>query len=215
MHSCWINVDICIQVTVYVVVWINKFSQVICTLTEIPCWAWSPRRDSEHLNSALLSAHNEKEDMAKKGQVIFTAILLKFKSSFSLFRFSPLLAMSAWGIYLGTSISLFVSDSAALTEPDNKFKLRTHHIFSTSFLITVVLLWQCVVLLFSVNCEAASVLICLASGKASDNKPLTLNIKLHIFTHNSPVIADMNDTADYKLRLQTAGLYDKWDGFIH
>ncbi len=152
--------------------------------------------------------------MAKKGQVIFTAILLKFKSSFSLFRFSPLLAMCARGIYLGTSISLFVSDSMALTEPDYEFKLRTHHIFSTSFLITVVLLWQCVVLFFSANCGAASVLICL-SGKASANKPPTLSIKLHIFTHNLPVIAYMNDTADYKLWLQTAGLYDKWAGFIH
>ncbi len=196
-------------------VWINTFSQVVCTLTEIPCWVWTLRRDSEHLNLALLSAHNKKEDMAKKGQVIFTAILLKFKSSFSLFRFSPLLAMWARGIYLGTSISLFVSDSAALTEPDYEFKLRTHHIFSTSFLIRVVLLWQCVVLLFSANCGAASVLICLTSGKASANKPPTLSITLHIFTHNSPAIAYMNDTADYKLWLQTAGLYDKWAGFIH
>lgn len=162
---------------------------------------WTLRRDSEHLNAASLSAHNKKEDMAKKGQVIFAAILLKFKSSFSLFHFSPLLAMWVWGIYLGTSISLFVSDSVALTEPEDEFKLRTHHIFSSSFLITVVLLWQCVVLLFSANCRAASVLLCLVSGKASDNKPLTRSIKLHIFTHNSPVIADMNDTADYKLRL--------------
>lgn len=117
-------------------------------------------------------------------------------------------SMWVWGIYLGTSISLFVSDSVALTEPDDEFKLRTPYFFSISYLITVILLWQCVVLLFLANCRAASVLLCLVSGKASDNKPLTLSTKLHIFTHNSPIIAcatEMNDTTGYKLRCQTAG----------
>lgn len=133
---------------------------------------------------------------------------VEIQKQFLSLSFSPLFAMWVWGIYLGTSISLFVSDSAVLTEPGDEFKLRTHHIFSTSFLITVVLLWQCVVLLFSANCRAASVLLCLVSGKASDNKPLTLSTKLHIFTHNSPIIAcatEMNDTTGYKLRCQTAG----------
>lgn len=182
MHSCWINTSEVDKWKFMWIekVWINKFSQVICTLTEILCWVCEHYVGTLSVWMQLHCQHTIKRRYSQERTDNLRSHSVEIQKQFLSLSFSPLFAMWVWGIYLGTSISLFVSDSAVLTEPGDEFKLRTHHIFSTSFLITVVLLWQCVVLLFSANCRAASVLLCLVSGKASDNKPLTLSIKLHI-----------------------------------